>query len=135
MTISIQLPPELEERLRQSAEKAGLDINRYIAEILEGQLHLHASNTADREDRANDLLEKINLGIPVGTWKRYNYLKDLRDREQLDPEEHAELIRISNQIEEANAERMKYLVELAKIKKTSLNELMSSLGIKPGANG
>lgn len=135
MSISIQLPPELEEKLRKSAEKAGLDVNRYVVEILEGQLTPQVSREVGLEERASELLEKISLGIPVGIWKRYNYLKDLRDREQLDPEEHAELIRISDQIEEANAERMQYLVELASIKEVSINDLMSSLGIKPGANG
>ncbi len=135
MSISIQLPPELEVKLRESAEKAGLDINKYVLEILEGQLQPQASNVGSLEERTMSLLEKINLGIPVSTWKRYNYLKDLRDKKQLKPEDHTELIEISNQIEEANAERMKYLVELAKIKDISLKDLMNSLGIKPGANG
>lgn len=89
---------------------------------------------SEKENKGSDLLQKINLGIPVATWKRYDYLKGLRDREQLDPEEHAELIRISGQIEEANAERMKYLVELAKLRNVPLRELMETLGIKPGAN-
>lgn len=88
----------------------------------------------EKENKESDLLQKIGLGIPVATWKRYNYLKDLRDREQLGLEEHAELIRISDQIEEVNTERMKYLVELAKLRNVPLRELMETLGIKPGVS-
>ncbi|MCB0664957.1 MAG: hypothetical protein KDC80_04000, partial [Saprospiraceae bacterium] len=62
-------------------EKVGLDVNRYVVEILEGQLQSQASRAVGPEERASELLEKISMGIPVGTWKRYNYLKDLRDRE------------------------------------------------------
>lgn len=134
MSISIKLPPELEEKLLESASEAGMDVNQYVLEILEGQLQPGASKGGGKAERESELLEKITLGIPVATWKRYNYLKDLRDREQLDPEEHAELIRISDQIEEANTERMKYLVELAKLRNVPLRELMETLGIKPGVN-
>lgn len=134
MPISIQLPPELEKRLRDSADNAGLDISRYVQEILEGQLKPTSTQVSEIEAKEIQLLEKINLGIPVSTWKRYNYLKDLRDREQLEPDEHAELIRLSDQIEEANAERMKYVADLAKLRKVSLKKVMETLGIKAGTN-
>jgi hypothetical protein len=44
------------------------------------------------------------------------------------------LIKISDQIEQANAERMKYLIELADLKQVSLEALMDSLGINAGKN-
>lgn len=134
MAISIQIPSELEEKLRESAAEAGMDVDQYVVEILKGQLRPQASKDVGKVEREKELLQKISLGIPVSTWKRYNYLKDLRDREQLDPEEHAELIRISDQIEEANAKRMKHLVELAKLRDEPLREVMESLGIKLGTN-
>lgn len=134
MSITIQLSPELEERLRKSASEAGMDIDQYVIEILKGKVQPGASKKLSSEEKERSLLQKINLGIPVSTWKRYNYLKSLRDNEQLDPEEHTELIRISDQIEEANAERMKSLIELSKLKQVPLKDLMSSLGIKAGSN-
>ncbi|MCB9291284.1 MAG: hypothetical protein H6560_28515 [Lewinellaceae bacterium] len=134
MSITIQIPPDLEERLRESAAEAGMDIDQYVIEILKGKVKPGPSKELTLQEKERSLLQKINLGIPVATWKRYNYLKSLRDKEQLDPEEHAELIRISDQIEEANAERMRNLVELSKLKQISLKELMDSLGIKAGSN-
>lgn len=134
MSITIQISPELEERLKESAAEAGLDIDQYVIEILKGKVQPGASGELSPEEKERRLLQKVNLGIPVATWKRYNYLKALRDSEQLDPEEHVELIRISDQIEETNAERMKYLIELAKLRQVSLKEVMNVLGIKAGSN-
>lgn len=134
MPITIQISPELEERLKESAAEAGMDIGQYVIEILERKVQPGAWKGLSLEEKERRLLQKINLGIPVATWKRYNYLKALRDSEQLDPEEHVELIRISDQIEEANAERMKYLIELAKLRQVSLKEVMNVLGIKAGSN-
>jgi predicted DNA-binding protein len=130
MSISIQLPPELEEQLRVSANKAGIAVDQYVLEILEKQLQPAGTNLSEEEALVRALLEKINLGIPVEEWKRYNYLKDLRSREQLDPEDHAELIALSDKIEMANAKRMEYLYELSSLKKIPLQELMNQLGIK-----
>ncbi|MCO6487254.1 MAG: hypothetical protein J5I98_02495 [Phaeodactylibacter sp.] len=134
MSITIQLSPELEEKLRESASEAGMDIDQYVIEILKGKVQPGASKELSLEEKERKLLQKINLGIPVAVWKRYNYLKSLRDNEQLDPEEYLELIHISDQIENANAERMKYLIELTKLKQVPLKDLMSSLGIKAGSN-
>lgn len=134
MPIPIKLPPELEEKLLESASEAGMDVNQYVLEILEGQLRHGASKGGEKAERESELLQKITLGIPDAIWKRYDYLQGLREREQLDPEELAELIRISDQMEKANAERMKYLVELAKLRNVSLRGLMLTLGIKPGVN-
>lgn len=130
MSISIQLPPDLEKQLRASADEAGMDVSQYVLEILEGQLRPAASKLGEKEIKARELLEKINLGISVDLWKRYNYLKDIRDREQLEPEEQLELIRISDKIEIANADRMKHLVTLAKLKEIPLSKLMESLGLQ-----
>jgi hypothetical protein len=134
MSITIQLSPELEEKLRQFAAETGLDIDQYVVELLKKQLQPGPSAVLSKEERERDLLEKINLGISPATWKRYNYLKLLRDKEQLDPEEHAELIPISDQIEEANAARIKYVVELAQLRQASLEDVVRSLGLQSGSN-
>lgn len=72
MAISIQIPPELEEKLRESAAEAGMDVNQYVVEILKGQLRPRASKDLGKAEKESELLQKINLGIPVSTWKRYN---------------------------------------------------------------
>jgi hypothetical protein len=79
------------------------------------------------------LLRKINEGLPAATWKRYRDLVAKRRAETLTVTEHVELISISDQIEEKNAERIGYLVELAQLRNTTLDEVMIQLGIvSPG---
>ena len=134
MSITIQLSPELEEKLRQVAAETDLDIDQFVVELLKEQLQPGPSSVLSKKERDRDLLEKINLGISVAIWKRYNYLKSLRVKEQLDTEEPAELIRISAQIEEANVARMKYVVELAQLRQVSLEEVVRSLGLQSGSN-
>jgi hypothetical protein len=53
----------------------------------------------------------INLGISEEVLQRYLLLLKKRDREQLTSDEHEELITISDEIELANAERVRKLVE------------------------
>ncbi len=53
--------------------------------------------------------------------------------ETLTQEEHQELLAFTAQIEKADAERMKYLAELARIRGVSLDLLMEELEIHPPA--
>ncbi len=79
----------------------------------------------------SELLQKINRGIPEPGWQRYKTLSELRDAEKLTTEEHKELIRLSDEIEMFNVERIEYLIELAQLRNQSLPDLMDDLGIHP----
>jgi len=58
-------------------------------------------------------------------------LKQKRRAETLTEAEHQTLIEISNQVEEANARRIKSLVQLAALRNVSLETLMADLQIMP----
>jgi hypothetical protein len=75
-------------------------------------------------------LQEINVGLPGETWQRYRELIQRRRGETLTASEQAELISISDQIEELDARRAERLVELARTRNTSLAALMEQLGIK-----
>lgn len=77
------------------------------------------------------LLRKINQGIPLSLWQPYRTLIAKREAESLTPTEHAELIRLSDQIEKLHAERVGYLAELAQLRNIPLSDLMDDLGIHP----
>lgn len=49
MTLKLELPPELEIRLREEAERRGVDVGPYARGLLEKALALRL--TPDREDR------------------------------------------------------------------------------------
>ena len=76
-----------------------------------------------------DLLQKINQGLPTDQQARYKELIAKRMAEALTLDEHDELLRITEKVEAMNAKRIAYLAKLAQLRQTSLNELMTDLGI------
>ncbi len=128
MTVTIDITPELESQLRDEAAKRGLDAKGYIVHTLEEHLRQTRSVRHLTKGEA-DLLRKINQGLPQKTWHRYNQLIQKRRLETLSSEEHAALIKISDQIEQVNAQRVEYLAQLAGIRRIPLEQLMRTLGI------
>ncbi|MBI3796988.1 MAG: hypothetical protein HY268_08475 [Deltaproteobacteria bacterium] len=133
MTITIELAPELERQLRDEAAKEGLDTGEYIVYTLEERLR-HTRQAAPRLSSAEtELLQQINLGLSQEDWQRYHTLIAKRRAETLTPDEHAALIALSDQIEEANVRRIQALVELTRLRQTSLEALMQELGLPASA--
>jgi hypothetical protein len=81
------------------------------------------------------LLLKINQGLPEPVQHRYEELIVQRQAETLTPDEHAELLRLSDQAEQMNAERIAALATLAQLRQTTLPHLMRDLGIDPPTDG
>jgi hypothetical protein len=132
MTLTIDLPPELEAQLREEAARAGLDADTFIRNTLEERVRQVRNYTTapPHLSRAEaELLQRINVGLPPAVWQRYHELVAKRRAETLTPEEHTVLITLSDQIEAANARRIEHLVELARLRQTSLEALMDQLGI------
>jgi len=132
MTITIDLPPHLEARLREEAARAGLDADTFIRNALEERVRQpHTHDTPPHLPREEaELLQRINEGLPPAVWQRYQELDAKRRAETLTPEEHASLIALSDQIEGANARRIEYLVELSRLRQVSLETVMDQLGIQ-----
>jgi hypothetical protein len=79
------------------------------------------------------LLLKINQPVPADLQRRYEELIARRDERTLSPEEHQELLRLTDQVELLEAERVRHLIELAGLRKVSLDDLMRQLGLEPYA--
>jgi hypothetical protein len=79
-----------------------------------------------------DLLLKINQGtISRQTRARCAELTARSRAETLTASEEAELMTLVDEIERLNAERMGYLVHLAKLRQVTLDELMITLELSP----
>lgn len=78
----------------------------------------------------SELLLKINEGFSENFKKRYNELIEKRRAEILLQKEHNELLRMTREAEKFEAQRVDYLAQLAKIRKTTLSDLMKSLGLQ-----
>ncbi len=75
----------------------------------------------------------ITLELTPEMWENYHALIAKRRAETLTSQEQATLIEISDQIEQANARRIQYLIELASLRGTSLETVMQELGIEAPA--
>jgi hypothetical protein len=126
-TINLTLSPELEQKLRTEAAKQGLEPDRYILNTL--QERLLSLPTAQLTEA--DLLQQINIGFSAPTWEQYHALIAKRHAETLSPEEHEQLIQLSDRLENLNVARIQALIQLANLRNQSLTDLMQTLGINP----
>jgi hypothetical protein len=128
MTLNLEIPQAIEQQLIQEANLQGVSLDNYLVQVLKRAIRKPVSNGKLSESQ---LLKKINLDISESEWTDYKQLIVLRRAEKLNETEHQRLIFLGDKIELANAERFKYLIELAQLRNISLDKLMSDLGIKP----
>lgn len=128
MSITINIESELMERLAKLAAAKGFQLDDLIVKMLEEQIPTQQLSVDEK--RQLELLEKVNMGLPIALWERYAILKVKRQEETLTPSEQVELIDISDQIEQANAARMPFLIELAQLRNISLESLFQELDLK-----
>jgi hypothetical protein len=99
---------------------------RFVNELL----RVRADRTAGslRADEAA-LLARINVGLPADVWAEYHRLRERCRDQTLRPAEHADLIRLTDAVEEYQAARAAALADLAALRGQSLPELAATLGI------
>jgi hypothetical protein len=125
-----QLSPD---ELLQAIQRLGTrEIEHLVVRILQLRAERSAPNLPPRE---TELLAKINQGLPIQEARRYQDLMGKRRTETLTPEEHEELLRLTDAAEAIQAERIWHLAELARIRGTTLDELMEELGLHPASHG
>lgn len=82
----------------------------------------------------SELLLKINRGVPYDLQGRFDELTEKRREETLTPDEYNELLRLTEQVEKLDVERVEYLCKLADLRQVSLSALMDDLGIPRRSN-
>ncbi len=78
-----------------------------------------------------ELLKKINSGAPTVIQKRYDFLVKKRKNETINDEEYQELLELTAYMENLGVKRLEYLLELAKLRNLSLDEIVEQLQLKP----
>lgn len=81
--------------------------------------------------KETDLLEKIYTKLPAATQERYDLLTKKRRAETISAEEYGELLELVHVSEHYNVERLKCIVELAALRKVTVEQLMEQLGLMP----
>ena len=85
-------------------------------------------------DNEAELLLKINEALPPVIQQRLDALIAKRQTQSLTPAEHQELIHLTEQSEQLDANRLQHLLALAALRQVSLDEVMQQLGIRPVAH-
>ena len=118
----------VDELVKAAEQLPQIDLENLTAQVLTLKARRAAPELSKNEA---ELLRNINRGMPDALQNRYRELIANRRSETLTRSEHAELLNLTNQVEKYDTERLKYLTELACIRKISLTELLDELGIEP----
>lgn len=128
MPIVVDMPREEEDQVRQAAAAEGVDAATFLRQAAEARLRLCPP---DRPPAEADLLEKINQGFPEEFWERYHRLDARRRAQMLTRKEQQELIGLTDQMEARRAERLTHVLELARLRGTTLDAVLDQLGLRP----
>ena len=126
-TIRVRAELSAQELLSAVKKLAPSELNHFVAEIKALEAHRQMTRLSPRE---KELLAKINQGLPKAFQKRYYTLVEKRREETLSKKEYRELLRLTDEVERLQAERVKWMVELSRLRNTSLARLMKELPIK-----
>lgn len=86
MTLTLNLKPELETKVKHEAAKRGLDVNDNVLNAVQECLQRDQKNdTPGLGKKESQLLQKINHGLSPETWQRYRELIEKRRQETLTP--------------------------------------------------
>ncbi len=133
MTVTLNIAPDLENEVRNAADREGMPTDKYIVTVLKHHLYSAARNPPRLSETEAQLFQQINFGLPEATWRHYHQLLEKRRLETLEPDEHQTLLKITDEIEIANARRITALAKLAQLRDTTLDVLMDELGLRsPG---
>jgi hypothetical protein len=128
---TIPIEVSTEQLIRAVERLPQQELESFVAQIVA----LRAQRTAphlNQEETA--LLLQINAGISPELQRRFNELVAKRQVETISPAELTELIQITDEIEQRDAQRLAALIELAQLRQTAVPVLMDELGIRPPAH-
>jgi hypothetical protein len=130
-TIPVTMELSSDELLKAVEQLSLPDLEQFAQQIFRLLARRRAPVLPRREA---ELLLNINQSaLPVNLQARCDALVAKRQEETLTPGEHEELIRLTDQLDELNVQRLEHLAELARLRQTSLPALMENLGIQVSA--
>jgi len=126
-TVEVRFQVSPDELLNGVAQLDTPALEHFISQVLTLRAKRIAPSVPKREA---ELLQQINQGLLPDVQQRYDELTAKRRAETLTPEEHQELLALVDRIEQADAERVRALIELAQLRNVSVTTLMAELGIR-----
>lgn len=131
-TIHLEAEVSRESLLKAVEQLSPIELDQFVAEVLNLRAHRVAGCLTASE---SELLTLINEGLPEPLRQRYRELLARREEETLTTDELIELLRLSDEVERLEGDRLSALVQLAKERSVSLSALMQDLGIPSRSDG
>ena len=131
-TVQVKAQLSSDDLLQAVKQLTPSELEMFVWQIIAFHAHQKAPGLSKEE---SELLIKINQGIPPDVQERFDNLIAKRQSEKLTPGEYEELLRLTDQVEKLDAERVECLKELASIRHTSLTALMEELDIRTSTYG
>lgn len=127
-TVRIEAQLSTAELLKAVEQMPQPDLDDFVNQVVRLRTRPRATGLTRAE---SELLSKINQGVPAALKSRYDALISKRREGTIGEDEYDELLHLTSQVEELDAQRAGYLAELARLRRTTLPALMKDLGIKP----
>ncbi len=112
-------------------QREALSVFRQALRVVAGKRKTAAS--LSKQETA--LFLKINRSLSEPQQQRLAALNEKIEESQLTEKEHAELLRLTDRVEKLWVERLRAIIELAKLRKLPPEELMRQLEIEPPSYG
>ena len=123
--IKLELNRELEQGLQQIANRRG----EAAADLAERVLYDFVRQATGPPSEL-ELIQEINRGLPETTRKRYDQLMEALRNGAMTQEEHEELKTLTNEVEMAHARRLEQLIQLAELRRVSLDTVIAEFGLR-----
>lgn len=131
-TIQVEAHVSTDQLLRAVEQISEQELDIFVAHVLALRAKRAASHLNTDESTP---LVRIDRSLSPISQEYYAALVAKRDAETLTFAEQHELIKLTDQIEQQDADRLEALAQLAQLRETTINDVMQTLGIKPPAYG
>jgi hypothetical protein len=131
MTLTVDLPPPLEQRIRDRAAQLGGTPESIVANVVREHFSAEEDTPCALTQDETRWLKQANEVPATDVRERWRELDRLRRAEELTPQQQAEMVRLYDQIEAHHARRIEAAAELAKLWQVSLDSVIEQLGLNP----
>ncbi|OYQ67174.1 hypothetical protein B9G53_02135 [Pseudanabaena sp. SR411] len=119
---------ELDQLLAGVAQLDTPDLEKLLIQVRQVLAHRKNPSLPTLEI---ELLQKINQTLPDELQQQYNDLSKKMRSGVITSNEHQELLKLIDIVEQNDGDRLQYLIQLSQLRNISLPELMQQLDIHP----
>jgi len=134
MTLTVELPASVEQRVRDRAAQLGGAPETIVANLVRDHFSAEADSPFALTEEETTWLKQVNEAPRTEVRERWRELDGLRRAGQLDQNQQAEMTRLYDQIEATHTRRIQAAAELAKLWQVSLDSVIDQLGLSPSGN-